>query len=184
MSEKLKIKPLKLKGTFLIESNSFKDHRGVFARFFCQNEMKEVVGERQIMNVNFSKTIREGSFRGLHYQKPPFAEMKMVRCIRGNVKDFFVDIRADSETFLKWDSVELSADEMNMVVIPEGFAHGFQALEDNSEIIYLTSQFYSAEHEGALNVNDPELAIELPLKISDISDKDKNHPFVDDQFAF
>lgn len=163
----------------MIKSNPFEDHRGVFARFFCQNEMREILAGRNIMNVNFSRTKKMGSFRGLHYQRPPFAEMKMVRCTRGKVLDIFVDMRKESASFLKWDSVELSENNMNMVVVPEGFAHGFQTLEDDSEIVYLTSQIYSAEHEGALNVNDPRLAIELPLAISDISDKDKNHPVIE-----
>ena len=123
---------------------------------------------------------QKGSVRGLHYQKPPFAEMKMVRCIKGKVLDVFVDIRKDSPAFLQWDSVELSGENMKMVVIPEGFAHGFQTLEEDSEIIYLTSQYFSGEYEDALNFNDPKLGIKLPLGMTDMSEKDKNHPFIEE----
>ena len=178
--KKLKISPLRLNGTYVIETNPFKDSRGIFARFFCQKEMEELLLGKQIINVNFSKNYKKGAVRGLHYQKSPYAEMKMPRCIKGRVLDIFVDVRRNSPTFLHWDSVELSPENMKMVLIPEGFAHGFQSLEDNSEIIYLSTQFFSGENESALNINDPRLDIKLPLSITDISIRDNNHPLIDD----
>jgi dTDP-4-dehydrorhamnose 3,5-epimerase len=176
---KLIISPLKLNGTYVIETNPFEDSRGMFARFFCQKEMAELLEGKQIVNANFSKNYKKGAVRGLHYQKSIHAEMKMPRCIKGRILDIFVDVRKDSPTFLQWDSIELSAENMKMVVIPEGFAHGFQSLEDNSEIMYLSTQFFSSENEGALNIKDPRIDIKLPLAITDISERDKDHPFID-----
>lgn len=178
--KKLIIKPLRLSGTYIIETIPFEDERGMFARFFCQKEMKELMLQKQIVNANFSRNNKRGAVRGLHYQLSPYAEMKMPRCIKGRVLDIFIDVRRNSSTFLQWDSVELSAENMKMLVIPEGFAHGFQSLEDNSEIIYLTTQFFSRENERALNIKDPRLDIKLPLKISDISERDRSHPFIED----
>ena len=175
---KLKITPLRLDGTFVIETNPFSDSRGLFARFFCQNELSNIMGEREIVNVNFSRNFNKGAVRGLHFQIPPFAEVKMPRCIKGKIIDFFVDVRKDSPTFLQWDSIELSEENQKMVFIPEGFAHGFQSLEDNTEIIYLSTEFYSNQHEGSLNFMDPMLKIQLPLPISEISEKDHNQDFI------
>lgn len=177
---KLTITPLRLKGTYLIETNPFKDTRGVFARFFCKTEMEQLLDGKQIVNINFSKNCRKGAVRGLHYQLPPFAELKMPRCIKGKVLDVFVDVRKNSPTFLQWDTVELSEENMKMVVVPEGFAHGFQSLQDNSEIVYLTTQHFSSEYERGLNINDPSLNIKLPLTITDLSDRDSKHPFLTD----
>ncbi len=177
---KLKISPLRLNGTYVIETNPFEDSRGIFARFFCQKEMEELLEGKQIVNANFSKNYKKGAVRGLHYQSSPYAEMKMPRCIKGRVLDIFVDVRRDSPTFLQWDTIELTSENMKMVVIPEGFAHGFQSLEDDSEIMYLTTQFFSGEYEGALNIKDPRLNINLPLPISDISSRDNIHPFIED----
>jgi dTDP-4-dehydrorhamnose 3,5-epimerase len=177
---KLKISPLKLRGTYIIETIPFEDDRGIFARFYCHNEMGDILLDRQIVNANFSRNYKKGAVRGLHFQLSPFAEMKMPRCIKGRVVDVFVDVRKNSPTFLQWDSVELSAENMRMLVIPEGFAHGFQSLEDDTELMYLTTQFFSKDYERALNINDPKLNISLPIAISDISDRDKNHPFICD----
>ncbi len=177
---KLKITPLRLHGTYLIETNPFKDTRGVFARFFCQKEMENLLEGKQVVNVNYSKNFRKGAVRGLHYQLKPFAELKMPRCIKGRVLDVFVDVRRNSPTFLEWDAIELSEQNMRMIVVPEGFAHGFQSLEDNSELMYLSTQFFSSEYERALNIKDPLLDIRLPLSITDLSERDSNHPFLED----
>ena len=117
--------------------------------------------------------------RGLHYQNPPFAEMKMPRCISGKVLDIFVDIRENSKTFLKWESIVLSEENQKMLIIPEGFAHGIQSLEDNSQILYLSTEHFYSEYEDALNIKDPYLNIKLPIPISDISEKDDKHDFLD-----
>ncbi|WP_048148523.1 dTDP-4-dehydrorhamnose 3,5-epimerase [Methanolacinia paynteri] len=176
---KLAIIDTPIKGLFVVETNPFLDHRGAFARWFCEEELAGIIGNRHIKNVNFSRTAKRGSIRGMHFQRPPHAEMKMVRCIRGKILDVAVDIRKDSPTFLQHHSVWLSAENMRMLVIPEGFAHGFQALEDNSEVLYLVSEFYSPESEGGLRFNDPELEIEWPVEVTDVSDKDLNHPLIE-----
>lgn len=178
----MKIEKLPLCGAAVIEAEPFTDHRGVFARFFCEKELSELIGDRHFVNVNFSRTLKKGAIRGLHFQHPPKAEMKLVRCIRGSVYDVIVDIRKDSPTFLKWFGIELSADNMKMLCVPEGFAHGFQVLEESSEMLYLHSEFYSKEHEGALNYSDPLLAIAWPVELADVSERDKNHKMIDDDF--
>ncbi|HJK77487.1 MAG TPA: dTDP-4-dehydrorhamnose 3,5-epimerase [Methanocorpusculum sp.] len=171
-----------LKGITIIEAEPFKDHRGIFSRWFCKRELGEIIGDRQIINVNYSKTRKKGSIRGMHFQRPPYAEMKMVRCIRGKILDVVVDIRKDSPTFLQHYGVELSAENMKLFVIPEGFAHGFQSLEDDCEIMYLVTEFYSPESEGGLRYNDPALDIAWPLEVSDISEKDGKHPLITHEF--
>lgn len=171
---KLNITKTELEGVFVIETDAFRDNRGIFARWFCSNELKGILGDQQIVNVNFSRTTKKGSIRGMHFQYPPCTETKMVRCIRGRILDVAVDIRKDSPTFLKHFSVELSADKMRMLYIPKGFAHGFQSLEDDSEIMYLVTEYYSAENESGLNPLDERLGIKWPLPIADISEKDCN----------
>ncbi len=165
----MKIKKLKISGAAVIDAETFIDQRGVFARFFCEKELSEIIGDRHFVNVNFSRTLKKGAIRGLHFQYSPKAEMKLIRCIRGAVYDVIVDIRKDSPTFLHWFGVELSAENMKMICAPEGFAHGFQVLEEPSEMLYLHSEFHSKDHEGALNYSDPMLAIEWPLEPTDVS---------------
>ena len=179
---KLTITKTPFSGLCVVETDAFLDHRGAFARWFCEGEMKEILGNRRIKNVNFSRTVKKGSIRGMHFQKPPYAEMKMVRCIRGRIQDVVVDIRKDSPTYLQHYAVELSAENMKLFVIPEGFAHGFQSLEDNSEIMYLVTEFYSPEAEAGLRFSDPTLAIDWPLEITDTSAKDVAHPLVANGF--
>ena len=171
-----------LQGCYVIRTTPFVDHRGAFARFFCSDELKELLGNRQIVNVNFSRTVKKGSIRGLHFQYPPMAEMKFVRCIRGSVYDVVIDIRINSPTFLNSYGLKLTGNNMKMLCVPEGFAHGFQVLDDFSEMLYLHTNFYSKEHEGALNYNDPTLKINWPLDPRIISEKDINHRFVDSTF--
>lgn len=180
---KLTIHETPMNGLYVVETEPFVDHRGAFARWFCEEELAGVIGERGIKNVNFSRTAKAGSIRGMHFQRPPHAEMKMVRCIRGKILDVVIDIRKDSPTFLQHYAVELSAENMRLFVIPEGFAHGFQSLEDNSEIMYLVTEFYSPESEGGLRFNDPVLDISWPLAVSDISDKDGKHPLITPEFS-
>lgn len=180
---KLTILETPLKDLYVVETDPFVDHRGAFARWFCEAELAEIIGSRRIKNVNFSRTTKAGSVRGMHFQRPPHAEMKMVRCIRGKILDVVVDIRKDSPTFLQHYGVELSAENMKLFVIPEGFAHGFQSLEDDCEIMYLVTEFYSPESEGGLRYNDPALCIAWPLNVSDISEKDGRHPLITSEFT-
>ena len=133
---KLSIHETPIKGAYVIDTDAFRDNRGVFARWFCDREMESILSGQKIVNVNFSRTKKKGTIRGMHFQYPPDTETKIVRCIRGRVLDVIVDIRKDSPTFLKHFAVELSSEQMNMLYIPKGFAHGFQSLEENSEIMY------------------------------------------------
>ena len=171
-----------LKGCYIIRTTPFIDHRGVFARLFCERELKQVIGDRKIVNVNFSRTAKRGAIRGMHFQYPPMAEMKFVRCTFGSVYDVVIDIRENSPTFLQWYGLELTAENMKMLCIPEGFAHGFQVLQDSSEMLYLHTEYYSKEHEGALNFADPTLAINWPLEPTIVSARDTNHRMIDDTF--
>lgn len=175
---KLTVTKTPIEGLYVVETDAFVDHRGAFARWFCEGELADIIGNRHIKNVNFSRTVKTGSIRGMHFQKPPKAEMKLIRCIRGRILDVVVDIRAGSPTFLQYYAVELSAENMKLFVIPEGFAHGFQSLEDNSEIMYLVTEFYSPENEAGLRFSDPAFNIEWPLEIADISTKDAVHTLV------
>jgi dTDP-4-dehydrorhamnose 3,5-epimerase len=170
-----------LKGCYIIHTTPFIDHRGAFARFFCERELAQVLGERKIANVNFSRTVKKGSIRGMHFQRFPDSEMKFVRCIRGKIFDVAVDFRTDSPTYLHWYGIELSADNMDMMAIPEGFAHGFQTLEDDAEIMYLVTAFYSPEHEDGLNNADPRIGICWPLPVADVSEKDRRYPYISDE---
>lgn len=175
-------KALPIHGLNLAATKPLTDERGIFARLFCAEELGNVLNGRQIVNVNFSKNFKKGTIRGLHFQRPPMAEMKFVRCLKGRIFDVAVDIRANSPTFLRWHGVELSADDMNMVCIEEGFAHGFQILEDNAELLYLHTQYYSKADEDGLNYADPKLAIDWPLKAGTVSDKDAQYPMIDADF--
>ncbi len=174
--------PTPLEGAFVIELSPTSDNRGLFVRGFCKNEFKSVGLEKEIVQINHSLTKKKGAFRGLHYQNKPFAEIKMVRCIRGAAIDVIVDIRKDSPTFLNHFTVNLTEDNFKMIYIPEGFAHGFQTLEDNTELLYLHTEFYVPKNEGALNINDPILNISLPLPIVEISNRDVQHPFITNDF--
>ncbi len=169
-------------GAYVIDLECFEDERGIFTRTFCQKEFEAVGFHKQIVQINHSATIQKGTIRGIHYQLPPACETKIVRCIQGKVFDVMVDLRKNSATFMQWYGVELSKDNQRMAFIPDGFAHGFQALTGNSELIYLSSEFYNLEYERGLRFNDPALAIEWPLPVTVISTKDKKHPFIDHNF--
>lgn len=171
-----------LVGAYLIELEFFEDERGLFTRTFCQKEFKSIGFHKQIVQINHSLTIQKGTIRGLHYQLPPACETKIVRCVQGKVFDIMVDLRQNSATFLQWYGFELAKDSQRMVFIPDGFAHGFQTLTDNSELIYLSSEFYNLQYERGLRFNDPALAIEWPFPVTVISAKDKSHPFIGDNF--
>jgi len=179
----MNIKPLPLAGAHLVETTPRGDHRGHFARLFCAREFAQAGLPTEVVQANHSLTVPAGAVRGLHFQRPPMAEVKMVRCVRGAVFDVLVDIRVGSPTYLRWHGETLSADNMRLMVVPEGFAHGFQALEPESEILYLVSQYYSPELEGGLRHDDPTLGIDWPLPIADVSLKDAAHPLVGEGFV-
>lgn len=166
----------------LVESSPYRDARGAFTRLFCAEYLQSLLGHRQIVQINHSRTSRTGSVRGLHFQSPPHAEMKMIRCMRGRVWDVAVDLRAGSTTFLQWHAEELSGDDARMLVIPEGFAHGFQVLEPDSELLYLHTAAYQPASEGGLRYDDARLAITWPLPPQDLSSRDQAHPLITADF--
>ena len=169
------IEQTQLDGLVVATCSLRQDPRGSFARLFCEEELKTVFGDRKIVQINQSRTAAVGAVRGLHYQYPPFAEMKLVRCLRGRVWDVAVDLRRQSPTFLKWHAVELSPASNNLMIVPEGFAHGFQVLESDSELLYLHTSAYTPNSEGGLHCEDPGLAISWPLAISELSERDRLH---------
>lgn len=169
-------------GLKIVQSLPHRDARGAFIRLFCARELQPVLGDRRIAQINHSRTSHAGAVRGLHFQHPPHAEMKMVRCLRGRVWDVAVDLRAGSPAFLRWHAQELAQDDAQMLVIPEGFAHGFQALEPDSELLYLHTAFYHPPAESGLRHNDPRLAIAWPLPPQDLSPRDLSHPLLGADF--
>lgn len=178
---KLRVTELPLKGAYLIEPNSSEDPRGSFSRVFCKEELSDIF-DGNIAQINHSVTHQKGSIRGLHFQYPPNAEIKMVKCIQGSVFDVIVDLREGSPTFLHSYSVILSSANMRTIYIPKGFAHGFQTLEEDTQILYMHSEVYTPENEGALNVFDPRLGIAWPLPLGDLSQRDTHHPMINKDF--
>ncbi len=177
------INPAPLAGLKTIIRKPFEDSRGSFARMFCARELAELGLSKPIVQINHSITRKRGAVRGLHFQYAPHAEAKIVSCLRGSVFDVAVDLRPDSPTFLKCHGTVLSAANRTAYCIPEGFAHGFQTLEEDAELLYLHTEYYEQPMEGALNVSDPRLGIAWPLPFSEISDRDRNHPFLTTGFA-
>jgi dTDP-4-dehydrorhamnose 3,5-epimerase len=172
-----------LNGLKLVETKPIKDERGFFQRLLCNDDFKEIGLEKSIVNINHSKTLGKGSIRGLHFQYQPASEVKIVKCIKGSIYDVAIDIREDSPTFLHYYGTELSETNNRMLYIPEGFAHGFQTLTDDAEIIYFVTNYYSSELESGLNPFDNKINIKWPLKCKNISKKDKNAKMVDNNFS-
>jgi len=179
---KLTLLPQPLSGLAVIQTAAFEDHRGSFARLFCAQEL-DALGMNQIVQINHSLTRAVGAIRGLHFQRPPKAEAKLVRCLAGRVLDVAVDLRAGSPTYLKWHAVELSAANRLALFLPRGFAHGFQTLTPDCELLYLHDEVYSPQHEGGLRFDDPALSIPWPLAAADLSARDASHPLLSPDFA-
>lgn len=165
-----------LAGLMVIERQRLTDARGFLARMFCAEELAVIGWRKAIAQINHTFTMRRGTIRGMHFQYPPHAEMKLISCIRGEVWDVAVDIRSGSPTFLQWYGTTLSAGNCRALMIPEGFAHGFQALTDDAELLYFHSAAYHRKSEGGLHPLDPELAIDWPLPATELSDRDISHP--------
>jgi dTDP-4-dehydrorhamnose 3,5-epimerase len=159
------------------------DTRGSFTRLFCSNDLTHAGWSWPVAQINHSYTSIAGTVRGMHYQNPPNAEAKLVTCLRGKIWDVVVDLRVDSSTYLKWIAQELSAENQSALLIPHGFAHGFQTLSDDVELLYLHSAPHIPEAEFGLNPNDKALSIAWPLPISIISDKDSNYSMLSSQIA-
>jgi len=162
----------KLKGAYVIDLERREDSRGFFARAFCQNEFSSHGLKKIIAQGNVAFNFKKGTLRGMHFQYPPAAETKLVRCTRGAILDIIVDLRPESPTYLKHIAVELSEDNQRSLYVPERFAHGYQALRDNTETSYQVGEFYTPGCEGGLAYNDPRLGLEWPLPVTVISEKD------------
>lgn len=167
----------KLKGAYRIDLELREDDRGFFARSFCQNEFASRNLKTAIAQCNVSFNRKKGTLRGMHFQTAPKAEAKLVRCSRGAVYDVIIDLRPGSTTYCSWDAIELTADNNQMLYIPEGFAHGFQTLVDNTEVFYQMFEFYSPEHAGGVRWDDPAFGITWPVVDPIISDKDRSYAF-------
>lgn len=172
------LKKTKFDGLFVIEPEAKTDERGYFARTFCQEEFAGSEIDFNIVQINHSFTNKKGTIRGMHFQKEPNAEDKMVQCIRGAIYDVAMDLRADSPTYGKWLAEELNEENRKMFFIPKGFAHGFQTLTNNCEVQYLMSEFYSPESSSGVRFDDPLFDIKWPLPPTLISEKDKNWPLI------
>lgn len=179
----MKAIPTPLPGVFVVETTPHADARGAFSRLYCEREIQHVVGARRIVQINHSRTLAVGAVRGLHYQRAPHAEMKLVRCLKGRVWDVAVDLRSGSPTFLQTHGVELTPGNARMLVVPEGCAHGFQVLEADSELLYLHTAAYMPEAEGGVRWDDPRLGLAWPLPASEVSERDRRHPFLTQEFS-
>lgn len=166
----------KLKGAFILEIKKLEDERGFFGRSWCANELGEHGLKSDIKQVNTSLSLKKGTIRGMHYQNDPFQETKLVRCTRGAIYDVIIDLRKNSPTYKQWMGVELTQDNYKMLYVPEDFAHGFITLEDNCEVSYLVTQFYTPGAESGIRWDDPSFNIQWPIRPTVISEKDKNHP--------
>lgn len=171
-----------LPGASLLQRELKGDSRGAFSRLFCAEEMAELGWKSYVAQINMTHTSQCGTIRGLHFQYPPHSEKKLVTCTRGKVWDVIVDIRADSPTFMMWHGEELSDQNQRSLLIPEGFAHGFQTLCDDVEMLYCHSAAYVTSAEGGLYPLDPYLQISWPLPITELSARDRQHPALSDSF--
>ncbi|MFC1452314.1 dTDP-4-dehydrorhamnose 3,5-epimerase [Verrucomicrobiota bacterium] len=171
-----------LQGAYLIDLDKKGDERGFFARFFCRNEFGEVGIDSDIVQINTSLTGHRGTLRGMHYQLPPKSETKVVRCVRGALHDVVLDLRPSSATFGRHFGATLTPENRTMLVCPRGFAHGFITLEEDTEVLYLVSEFYSPDAERGIRWNDPKFDIQWPMAPLHLSDKDRSWPDFDAEY--
>lgn len=165
-----------LKGAFIIELERIEDARGFFARSWCVQEFEKQGIHKEIVQCNISYNAVKGTLRGMHYQKKPHQESKLVRCTAGAIFDVIIDLRDDSPTFMKWISVELNAENRKMIYIPDGFAHGFITLMDHTEIFYQMTAYYTPAAARGIRFDDPAFNIQWPAAVNIISEQDKNYP--------
>jgi dTDP-4-dehydrorhamnose 3,5-epimerase len=171
----MKIKQRNISGVYEISLDPIGDNRGFFMRTFDMNEFNKHDLNKLWVQENHARSTQQGIIRGLHFQFPPYAENKLVRCVRGKVLDVIVDLRKDSPSFGQWDSIELSKDNKNMLFFPRGFAHGYCTLAEECEVIYKVDNFYVPDHEGRIMWNDPYIGIDWPVSNPILSEKDKNN---------
>ncbi len=183
MSTRFDILDTPLSGLRILQRKPIGDSRGYLERLFCAEELQTLAPGKLIAQINHTLTASRGTVRGMHFQRPPHAETKFVSCLRGEVFDVAVDLRYNSPTFLHWHAEVLSADNHKTLVIPEGFAHGFQTLTDDCEMLYFHTATYQPGAEGGLNAQDPQLAIAWPLPVAGLSPRDGTHPFLGNDFT-
>lgn len=177
------ITDLSLAGLKRIDRQRLGDQRGFLSRLFCATELAKCGWHQPVVQINHTYTVKKGTVRGLHYQHPPYAEMKLISCLQGDIFDVVVDLRADSPTFLQWHGEQLSAENGRALLIPEGFAHGFQTLSDDVQLLYCHSAAYQPNAEAGVNVSEPRLAIDWPLPISECSPRDQAFPLLDKHYS-
>jgi len=182
MTPRFEIRDTPLAGLKLIERLPIVDSRGFLERLFSEDELREELGDKTIAQVNRTVTSSRGTVRGLHFQLPPHSETKFVSCLRGEAFDVAVDLRQSSSTFMCWHGEVLRGSEHVTVFIPEGFAHGFQALTDDCELLYFHTARYEPASEGGVNALDPMLAIEWPEEITEISERDASQPMLTSEY--
>lgn len=183
MSSRFDIRSTPLGGLHVLQRKPLGDNRGYLERIFCSEELHVLMPGKQIVQINHTLTKNRGTVRGMHFQHPPHREIKFVSCLRGEVFDVAVDLRHNSPTFLQWHAELLSAENHTTLVLPEGFAHGFQTLTDDCEMLYFHTATFQPQAEGGLNAQDPRLAIAWPLPIEGLSPRDAMHPLLNDNFA-
>lgn len=182
MSDRFTIQETPLRGLKVISRKRIGDHRGYLERMFCLNDFNSMLDGRSVVQINRTVTGTKGTVRGMHFQYPPHAEMKFVSCLRGVVFDVAVDLRKDSTSFLHWHAQLLTGENGLTFAIPEGFAHGFQTLTEDCEMLYLHTAAYAPEAEAGLNPQDPSLGVKWPLAISEVSTRDTAHPLISTGF--
>jgi dTDP-4-dehydrorhamnose 3,5-epimerase len=182
MTNRLLFTPLPLSGLRLIQRNPISDHRGSLQRMYCKDILLQQGIKEVIEQINLTLTSRKGAIRGMHFQHAPYAENKMVNCLRGRIFDVAVDLRKNSPTFLKWHAEILTPESNTCLFIPQGFAHGFQTLTENCEILYFHTASYHPEADDGVSPLDPVLNIKWPLLPTEIADKDKNYSYITAQF--
>jgi dTDP-4-dehydrorhamnose 3,5-epimerase len=165
-----------LQGAFLIELEKISDERGFFARTYCQSEFRRHGLDTEIVQCNMSLSKRKGTLRGMHFQDAPYKEAKLVSCVKGSIYDVIIDLRPSSSTYCRWFSAELNDENNKMLYVPEGFAHGFQAMEDNAVVFYQMSEFYHPECSNGVRWDDPAFGIEWPIANPILSERDRCYP--------
>lgn len=181
--DSVKLHETPLNGLYEIHTAAIGDERGTFSRLFCEKDFTSIRRALNFTQINLSETRKKGTVRGMHYQIPPVAEAKLIRCLQGSVFDVAIDLRANSSTFLNWHAVELSYDNNRAIFIPEGFAHGFQALTDNVQLLYMHTAPWTPSFEAGLLYNDPRLAIAWPHPAILVSDKDRAYPLLNNSYV-
>lgn len=177
-TDRFELQTCPIPGLLHLKRKPIQDDRGFFSRFYCQEEFS-ALGLPPPVQINHSMSMQRGTIRGMHFQYAPHAETKIVSCLQGSIFDVAIDLRAGSPTYLQWHGLVLSAELQNSLVVPAGFAHGFQTLEDSTQILYLVSTAYSAADEDGVNPLDPAIAIDWPLPLGEISQRDQQRPFLD-----